>query len=63
MLALLLASIGLYAVVSLAVGQHKREIGMRIALGGRPLRVALMFFTSGVRKAAPIDPSLALRSE
>jgi len=48
-LALLLASIGLYAVVSLAVGQRRREIGIRIALGGRPSRVAAMFFTSGVR--------------
>lgn len=51
-LALLLASIGLYAVVSLAVGQRKREIGIRIALGGKPSRVAAMFFTSGVRLSA-----------
>jgi predicted permease len=48
-LALLLASIGLYGVVSLAVNQRRREIGVRIALGGKPLRVARMFFASGVR--------------
>ena len=48
-LALLLASIGLFAVISLAVGQRKREIGIRIALGAEPLRVARMFFASGLR--------------
>ena len=48
-LALLLASIGLYAVVSLAVGQRRREIGIRIALGGKPYEVAASFFRSGVR--------------
>jgi hypothetical protein len=51
-LALLVASIGLYGVVSLAVGQRRREIGIRIALGGRPSRVAGMFFASGVRLSA-----------
>jgi ABC-type antimicrobial peptide transport system permease subunit len=51
-LALLLASIGLYAVVSLAVGSRQREIGIRMALGGRPNRVAAMFFVSGVRLSA-----------
>jgi putative ABC transport system permease protein len=48
-LALGLASIGLFAVVALSVGQRRREIGIRIALGGRPLRVAGSFFTSGLR--------------
>lgn len=51
-LALLLASLGLFAVVSLAVGQRRREIGIRIALGGTPRRVAAMFFGSGVRLCA-----------
>jgi predicted permease len=48
-LALLLASLGLYGVISLAVRQRTREIGIRIALGARPVQVARMFLTSGVR--------------
>ena len=48
-LALLLASLGLYGVVSLAVQQRTREIGIRIAVGANPRRVAQMFLASGVR--------------
>jgi hypothetical protein len=51
-LALLLASLGLYGVVSLAVQQRTREIGIRIAVGARPARVARMFLASGVRVSA-----------
>ena len=47
--ALLLASLGLYGVVSLAVRQRTREIGIRIAVGAHPMRVARMFLGSGVR--------------
>ena len=47
--ALLLASLGLYGVVSLAVQQRVREIGIRIAVGAHPQRVARMFVSSGVR--------------
>ena len=50
--ALLLASLGLYGVVSLAVQQRTREIGIRIAVGGRPLAVARMFLASGVKVGA-----------
>ena len=50
--ALLLASLGLYGVVSLAVQQRTREIGIRIAVGGRPLAVARMFLRSGVSVSA-----------
>jgi putative ABC transport system permease protein len=48
-LALVLASLGLYGVVSLAVRQRTREIGIRIAVGADPARVARMFLASGVR--------------
>ena len=48
-LALLLASLGLYGIVSLAVRQRTREIGIRIAVGAEPIRVARMFLGSGVR--------------
>jgi predicted permease len=51
-LALLLASLGLYGVVSLAVQQRTREIGIRIAVGAHPQRVARMFLASGVRVGA-----------
>ena len=51
-LALLLASLGLYGVISLAVNQRRREIGIRIAVGARPMRVARMFLASGVRVSA-----------
>src|ERR1051325_11303682 len=47
--ALLLASLGLYGVVSLAVRQRTREIGIRIAVGAAPMGVARMFLKSGVK--------------
>jgi putative ABC transport system permease protein len=51
-IALALASLGLYGVVALAVRQRTREIGIRIAVGAEPMRVARMFLASGVRSAA-----------
>jgi predicted permease len=50
--ALLLSSLGLYGVVSLAVQQRTREIGIRIAVGANPNRVTRMFVNSGVRVCA-----------
>jgi len=50
--ALILASLGLYGVVSLAVRQRTREIGIRIAVGAHPMRVARMFLASGMRVSA-----------
>jgi predicted permease len=47
-LALLLSAIGLYAVVSFAVGQRTHEIGIRTALGARSGQVVRMFFANGL---------------
>ena len=51
MITLLLAAIGLYAMVGLAVGQRRREIGVRVALGANTREVVRMFFKGGVRVA------------
>jgi predicted permease len=52
LVALLLASLGLFGVVSLAVQQRTREIGIRLAVGARPSAVTRMFLASGVRVSA-----------
>lgn len=49
MLALLLALIGLYALVAIGVGQRRREIGVRIAVGATPRQVVTTFFNNGLR--------------
>lgn len=47
--ALLVASIGLYAVVVDGVAERTREIGVRVALGATPGSVLQMLMRSGVR--------------
>lgn len=49
LIALLLASVGLYAVVALSVNQRRREIGVRVSLGATPRQVVAMFFRNGLR--------------
>ena len=51
-LVLLLASIGLYGIVALSVGQRRREIGVRMALGARAGQVVGLFYRSGLQLAA-----------
>lgn len=56
-LALALAAIGLYGVISLAIGRRSREIGIRIAIGARRGDVARLVLRESVR---PLLAGLAL---
>jgi predicted permease len=49
---LLVASIGLYAVVAFQTGKRTRELGIRIALGASPAQAARLIIKEGLRLTA-----------
>jgi predicted permease len=51
-MALVLGIIGIYGVLSYAVSQRRREIGIRLALGAQPVELKTMFVRHGLTLAA-----------
>ena len=50
--ALMLASLGVYGVIACAVAERKQEIGIRMALGARPARIRGMLAAEGLKLTA-----------
>ena len=52
LIAILLIAVGTYGVLSYAVAQRRREIGVRMALGARPGQIRSQFLALGLRLLA-----------
>jgi ABC-type lipoprotein release transport system permease subunit len=70
LLALVLAAVGVYGVVSYSVAQRTREIGIRVALGARVssvlalvLREGMLITAAGVTLGAQVPVVLSSRGE
>ena len=51
-IALVLASVGLYAVIAHSVSQRTKEIGVRLSLGATPRGILTLVFTEGMSRFA-----------
>ena len=51
-MALVLALVGVYGVMAYAVVRRSREIGVRLALGARPMQIMKLVFSEGLRLTA-----------
>ncbi len=52
LVALILASLGIYGVIACSVAERRKEIGIRVALGARPSEVRGMILAQGMKLTA-----------